>query len=377
MISQCKKCGGALPPAAIECPKCKTFHPENIPSAVEAAAEEEKAQAPQNEMLGFPSSQAMAAQAQKLKLQIDQLRSDKDNLALDIANLTIRQVKGWFSFWKLMMIFTVVMTFGCAFLVYRIYTGTDHFISGEVSKQLVNPVFNETVAAITTTELKQKMDKLVGPVVDEFKAGVTELRHELQASKTEFDLKYEQLSGEVQIMNDRRHLLKLADHAILGSHRAYKELLSYRETAPLIELTQLASAQIAQVEAHYENKSPLLDVHVNYQAEDGKGFIDDEVPTEPLIEVMLNSPHWKVRVKAAELLGRRVEVGVPEFLLTSAGKDPMLDVVKQALRSFSATTGYVLEKPLSVEAAAEWWQSFSPSSIYEDSEVEVYEIEAS
>lgn len=382
MITHCKKCGTSLPNAAIECPKCKTIHAENVQAAIDAASESKPKPEPAysssgDGMMGFPEAKTIAAQTKKLKAQVEQLRTEKDSLAVDIANLTIAQVRSWFSVWRFLMGFTILMAFGCAILVYRIYTGTDHFINQAVAKKLEPAVLDAKVEKIAKKQITKKLEAQLDPLVETFQQDVKNLRHELQSSKTEFDLKYEELAGQVQVMNDRRHILKLMDHAMKGSHRAYRELVAYRETATLTELASLAAQQITHIQGYFAGKQPLLSVHVNYTNEEGQGLIDASVPTEPLINAMLNSPHWKVRAKAAVLLRDRVEAGVPEALLLSAEKDPMLDVVKEALATFSVVTGYPQEQLFETSEAKSWWENFNPASQDSNSKVEVYELETS
>jgi hypothetical protein len=74
--------------------------------------------------------------------------------------------------------------------------------------------------------------------------------------------------------------------------------------------------------------------------DDGAIKRDWEIPTDRL-KISLHDADWKVRARAAMLIGRRTEKGVPDNLLHVARTDKDLRVVSNALISFGYVTGRI------------------------------------
>jgi HEAT repeat protein len=107
--------------------------------------------------------------------------------------------------------------------------------------------------------------------------------------------------------------------------------------------------------------------------EDGTVKTDEEIPTRRLMS-RLSDPDWKVRNRAAMVLGRRTEKGVPDSLLQVARTDKHLRVVWNALVSFANITGRMnrpiaaRQEPinlelfiemLNIEKLEQWWKEHS------------------
>ena len=83
---------------------------------------------------------------------------------------------------------------------------------------------------------------------------------------------------------------------------------------------------------------------------------NEQVPTNLLIEHLLNADEWKVRVRAAFCLKTKKEKEAIDALAISINNDKILDVVKESLISFERLTGYDNPDVLDGSFAIQWWE---------------------
>ncbi|MBN1687535.1 MAG: HEAT repeat domain-containing protein [Candidatus Omnitrophica bacterium] len=303
---------------------------------------------------------------QGLNQDLELLKREKENLGVDIAGVVQAKLRGRFFVWTVLMIWTVVFTFVSGYLLFQIHTGSSAFLNKAVTEKFSESSVRSTLENVAKGEASGIIQSQLEPSVLEFHKDVAVFEGYLDETRKKFDEKYEALAKELLVIDARRNMMQSAERALLGSRKAYEELQGYRDGSEYIELKTIAAEQLKKVEAFMKVTNRIGDVSVNYLSEEGQGLIDEAIPTQGLIEVLRSSPHWKFRAKAAELLGNRVEAGVPEVLLEVAELDPFLDVVKEALKSFSKVTGYDGEGIFDVGSAQSWWQEHRPSGQRQD-----------
>jgi hypothetical protein len=121
-------------------------------------------------------------------------------------------------------------------------------------------------------------------------------------------------------------------------------------------MREMALSEILRVKQFYITTSRIKNVSIKASDRAGPVRSDDQIPTDILISELKNSSDWKEQAKAAELLANRREKNVPQALLESVCENPVLDVVKVALNSFEAVTGYKSSDVFDCRAATSWWK---------------------
>ena len=174
--------------------------------------------------------------------------------------------------------------------------------------------------------------------------------------KGKISKEYDALALEVQTLKERNMLTKLGDKAIAeGSSNALEELKSYIKNPKKVELKSFAIAEILRVKIFYISGTRMKGMSITTTLADGTKKLNADIPTSYLIDALKNNADWIARAKAAELLGSRIERGVPESLI-AAFQDARLDVAKTALDSFASITGFTSNDVLGFSYAEEWWE---------------------
>ena len=152
-------------------------------------------------------------------------------------------------------------------------------------------------------------------------------------------------------------LLRLADEAIAkGTVSSLKKLKSYTKPDSETGMREMALSEILRVKTYYATMTRIKNFSIKAVDMIGPVRVDDTIPTDNLISKLKNDPDWRVQAKAAQLLSDRREKRVPQALLESVCKNPRLDVVKLALSSFQAVTGFKSNDVFDCEAATNWWK---------------------
>jgi len=133
--------------------------------------------------------------------------------------------------------------------------------------------------------------------------------------------------------------------------------------------------EIRRVVSNLSNPS-FIEPSLTGTLDDGTVKKDWEIPTTRLI-TSLSDPDWKVRARAAMLLGFRREKGVTDILLQTARTDTHLIVAYYASASFKYVTRprprLVGEEPftpseaidmLNTDKLEQWWKEHS-AEVYE------------
>jgi hypothetical protein len=174
----------------------------------------------------------------------------------------------------------------------------------------------------------------------------------------EFTEKSSELSTEIEFLKKRNKLLRLSDKAITkpnSSVSALKKLYSFTDPDVEPSMREMATSEILRVKLFYITTSRIKNFNIEAAARAGPIRTNAEIPTDILISKLRNASNWKAQAKAAKLLSNRREKNVPQALLISVCENPVLDVVKIALDSFEAVTGFKSNDVFDCEDAKRWW----------------------
>lgn len=195
-------------------------------------------------------------------------------------------------------------------------------------------------------------------IIIETQKRILSLEKDLQNFKDKYDSEVKKLAKEVEYLKNRNEVLKLSDAAVAtGDAEPFEKLEKIYILSTDKEIKMAALSQIFRVKNHFATMTRIKGVDVTYtHPQTGKEFIENEVPTEALIQGLKEAKYWKVRARIAELLKERKEKQVPEALLETIKNDKKLEVRKKALDSFESVTGFASRDVLRYTPAKEWWE---------------------
>lgn len=133
-------------------------------------------------------------------------------------------------------------------------------------------------------------------------------------------------------------ITRLQSAALNGERKAYVALCNFKSDDP--DLLERASVAMWSVKRFYIGTTKIRGVKLYRTMPEEKDIKGSDFKTTWLLEALAQNPEWKVRARAAELLGSRKEFGVPEALLDAMEQDRNLWVAKHALTSFRYVTGF-------------------------------------
>ncbi len=166
---------------------------------------------------------------------------------------------------------------------------------------------------------------------------------------------------EIEFLSGRNRLLELGDRAIRHADRtAYDRLRELAGSAPDERLRDGAAAEILRVGFAYStglrSESHTLPVGKLFPSLRDKD--ERALSTDQLVKVLgdtgLDAAH---RVKAAYLLADRRGGKAADALAAAVAGDPDLDVVREAVMTFSEMTGYRTDDLLDADRLAAWWRT--------------------
>lgn len=164
---------------------------------------------------------------------------------------------------------------------------------------------------------------------------------------------------ELVLLKERNRLTSYADQAIAeGKRESLDRLLEALTDKDLAKLHHAAYAEMQRVYYHlrYMNRiEPGYTLPVNEMFKDTAIRSETDLSTEQVIKLLQDqSQEWKVRLRAAYLLGGRRTPEVGDALLKALKGDPVLDVAKEAQFSFeqNANRTFLL---FDLSAIESWW----------------------
>jgi len=197
-------------------------------------------------------------------------------------------------------------------------------------------------------QLSQKVEK-ADENLNTFTNRQKKLSKEVNVIKTE-------LTAEVKKLKERNEIVALADTAISeGDAASYEELKrKCIKLRPNEEMFNVAVSSLLRVKNFYAEGTRIKGVDIYRTKPDGTKLINDGLETEYLIKYLLGVKNWTWRNKAALLLGKRKQKGVPDALIIGM-EDDRLDVRRACIKSFEALTGYDNPDVLEYKFSIEWW----------------------
>lgn len=147
-----------------------------------------------------------------------------------------------------------------------------------------------------------------------------------------------ELQDLIEQENKKFEIQKLQNMALDGDVGAYETLKSYPSDDP--ELAERAKSAVLAIKGFYIGKTKIKGLKLHRTKEDGSRVQEDAFETSWLLQDLERNPHWKIRARAAQLLAKRKEPGVPEALLNAMENDVNLWVRKEALDSFENVTDF-------------------------------------
>jgi hypothetical protein len=164
---------------------------------------------------------------------------------------------------------------------------------------------------------------------------------------------------ELVLLKERNRLTGFADEAIAeGKREALNRLLDTLKDKDLSKLQHAAYAEIQRVYYHLRYMSRIekgYTIPVNEIFKDNTIRSETDLNTEQIISLLQDqAKDWKIRLRAAYLLGGRRTPEVGDALIKALKEDPVLDVAKESQFSFEQNTNrsFLLFDITSIE---EWW----------------------
>jgi hypothetical protein len=270
--------------------------------------------------------------------------------------------------------------------------------NAELSKNLVSRVENEfqterikvTVEQVAAAEAKSLLQNQIAPEVAAFKVQtenrVVEFEKYLADLKARYEADHKELAGQLAELKARNLIAAYGDRATSGRDRdalvailGLAKMTSNEQSAKLADhpsyialkdgaranveqVHMAANAEIARIKKFWIDITGVKGRMLSNVGDSGIGIIpagqsqtnDESLKTNVIIGGLTND-NWMIRCLAAQGLGKRKELGVPEALLKCALSDKNLEVVRDALASFSSVTEFVNADILGWDRAQVWW----------------------
>ncbi len=340
-MSNCPRCGSVVDQVLGHCAKCTPA--SNIQRAREEDWGAYLPEEPSNKPLA-PSAPSPASM---------NVSSSEDNL--DAIFLMLR-TRIWVA--TLLLSLALILSLASIGIVIHQQLSLQDDFEKIVAEKFKDPKIEKTLTEIAQTKAVPILEKEIQPVVDQFRTEVSDAYRSVDETRMRLENQYAETSRTSALLENRKNVDKLSEQAMRGYRRSFEQLQDYCTRTEPEGLSKYAEDSVEKIERYFHLTNRLEGVSINFLDENGKGWVNEKVPTYFLMKELRNSPNWKIRARAAELLAARSEDGVPQVLLEAAETDPYLDVVKCALQSFNAVTGYDGSEVFGVKKARQWWGEF-------------------
>ena len=224
-----------------------------------------------------------------------------------------------------------------------------------ISKEFEQPQIKETVSDVAQNQAATLLKNEINPEVTKFKSETGEKIKEfgdfLTEHKARYEADYALLQRELAILKQRNEIGKLRDNGILWADRAsFDHLENIATTNADRDIRVAAAAEKALIKSRWRSGSS---VKPGRHTINGKHETD--LKTNELIEVLLTDKNSNNRLLAAWELANRRQKGVPDALLVCIENDQNLEVVRNAMEAFEATTGFLAPDIFKYAPAKNWW----------------------
>jgi hypothetical protein len=190
-------------------------------------------------------------------------------------------------------------------------------------------------------EIDKRVEK-AEEIIDRLK-NVEDIAQNTKNNLQKIQLEAEETGNRLSTLIDKENELfviqKLKKRAIDGEYDAYNSLKNYHSKDH--DLFERAETAIIEIKLSYIGISRIKGIEIHRTKDDGTRIEEDDFETNWLIKDLKKNQNWRVRTKAANLLGDRKGIDVPDALLDSMETDANLWVRKEALDSFEKVTGFI------------------------------------
>lgn len=189
------------------------------------------------------------------------------------------------------------------------------------------------------------------------------LGEDVEHMKKQLSVKPGDAWEQLDLLGERNNLTLLADDAITNGNRlAFDQLLERaKDISSDKRLRDGAAAEISRVRIYYSSITRLgsyaLPVVSLYPSL--KSAAEEALSPSQLVRLLGDeSKDWRVRCRAAYLLGNKRSLAVSGALARAAKEDPNLDVVKECVVSFEQNTGFRSKGMFEIDALSSFWRSY-------------------
>jgi len=299
-------------------------------------------------------------QSVKEEVRQEVKREVSATITKDIRTDVIKSCAKWYVFIVPAVTAAIGFWIGIQITLPQIYRKAEQYITESITKKFSEPNISKTLQDVASQEAQSIIASEVRPGVEKAKEQIVAFETYLDDMELKFDAKYKILAEQVSNLEERDKLMQLADEAINnGNRQAYEGLMRIANDSFQDENIRFAAkAEWFQVKRFYIGLTRVKGRNLAKRQSDGTKIDvkDEDLTTQELVRSLLASNEWTVRVLAASALKNRKEKGVPEALLHAARNDQKLDVVKEAIDSFEAVTGYTSSDVFGYESAELWWE---------------------
>jgi hypothetical protein len=321
-------------------------------------------------------------QKQEEKVKIEQFTPDEKKKIIDSLKEDIRkELFNWAKKWRGIIIGSLSIASVVGFIkmydsVYKkVHENTSKYITESITTKFADPAIKTTLENVAIGQAKKIIEDEIKPAVqyikeeshkeysmltkdiEEIKSEIVLFKEYLGDTKINFANEYNTLSNEVAIIKERNRLAELADNAIAnGDSVAFEQLKSYISVPSKSEMVNAAKAELLRVKNFYIRTTRIKAKTFSFTSSDGEKLPDTEATTQVLLNSLAKDKDWRVRARSAQLLKSRKEKNVPDALLEAARSDLMLDVRKNALKSFNLLTGFPQADIFDYKPAINWWK---------------------
>ncbi|MSR77098.1 MAG: hypothetical protein EXS63_02570 [Candidatus Omnitrophica bacterium] len=364
MITECPNCRTKIAKGVIKCPKCAELFFENALAEGPAAASDEPVYAPAAVSKSYTVPEPEESLSDRERVSSSPSSENENTASVSEAvGMIYSQLKSKILFWNILMIWSVILSVASIFMVTRSTMMMSDVIDKSIADRFSSVQVSKSLMEVAQKQAKGMIEKTLDPAIQDFTKKMGETALYIEKSRGRFDDKYALLAKKSALIDEKKTILKLSEQSLRGYRKAYDELALRSEREAPEELAQMAKTELLRIEKAFRLTTRMDGTSVNYADQTGKGLIDDAVPTDVLIRKMRESPSWKIRARAAQLLGNRVDSDLPDILLEAAEMDPYLDITKQALESFSKMTGYDGAEIFGIRQARSWWKESKPQFV--------------
>jgi len=295
-----------------------------------------------------------------LSSTVDELHQEKNEIISSIERKTISGIKKRFSFWIGGGILSLILMYFT--ISYLVTSKSADYIANSITEKFAEPKIAQTLNEVAQNQAQKIIENNLNPAIQEATSSVNQkieiFDKDLQEFKYKNYLELKKLAKEVGYFKNRNEVLKLSDAAIAtGDAAPFEELGNIYNSSTDEDIKMIALAEIFRVKNQFATMTRIKGIDVKYtHPQTGKEFIENEIPTEALLQGLKKATPWQYRARIAQLLKRRKEKQVPEALLEAIRSDKKLEVRKEALDSFQSITGFTSRDVFRYDAAKEWWE---------------------